>query len=308
MRSNIIAKNEVKILTRERSVLLFLIIFILLVLSSAFIGFFAQHTIQKVFKVAATELQNEGQSVPPSPFTNFPDLSVVKNMIIYIVLCGALFAIVLGYSSGIQDKKSGTVKMLFSHQVNKKDFFIGKVKGISFILMLIMLVSLLISALSSAFLSHLTGIDILRLFGFYALSFIYLLGFAILGIAFALIIDNDAVALIIPLLIWVVITFVIPGFASALYPTATLNPVLSQNVTPSPALDFMHSISSPFSISEHFKDSGTYILNLKNPFTSLISSGTNIINVNLIIMWLLICILIGIIVIRKFNVVGDSNG
>ena len=106
MRSNIIAKNEVKILTRERSVLLFLIIFILLVLSSAFIGFFAQHTIQKVFKVAATELQNEGQSVPPSPFTNFPDLSVVKNMIIYIVLCGALFAIVLGYSSGLQDKKS----------------------------------------------------------------------------------------------------------------------------------------------------------------------------------------------------------
>lgn len=307
MNSNIIAKNEIKILAREKSVLLFLIIFILLVLASAFIGFFAQHTIQRVFSVAANELQSEGQPVPPSPFSNFPDLSVVKNMIIYIVLCGALFAIVLGYSSGRQDKKSGTVKMLFSHPITKKDFFIGKIKAISFILLLIMSASLLISAVSSVFLSHLTGMDILRLLGFYALSFVYLLGFAIIGMAFALIIDNDAIALIIPLLVWVVITFVIPGFSSALYPTATLNPVLPQNVTHSSTLDFMHAVSSPFSISEHFKDSGAYILNLKDPFTNLISSGANLLNLNLIISWLLISVIIGIIAVNKFNIAGDSN-
>lgn len=307
MKSNIIARNEIKILAREKSVLLFLVIFILLVLSSAFIGFFAQHTIQKVFSVAANELQNEGQPVPPSPFSNFPDLSVVKNMIIYILLCGALFSIVLGYSSGVQEKKSGTVKVLFSHPITKKDFFIGKIKGMSFILLLIMFVSLLISALSSAFLSHLTGGDILRLFGFYALSFVYLLGFAIVGMAFALIIDNDAIALIVPLLIWIVITFVIPGFSSALYPTATLNPVLPQNVTHSPTLDFMHYVSSPFSISEHFKNSGAYILNLKDPFTSLISSGSNIMNINLIVMWLLVSVIIGIIALKKFNITGGSN-
>jgi len=227
---------------------------------------------------------------------------------IYIVLCGALLAIVLGYSSGMHDRKAGSVKILFSHPINKKDYLIGKILGISFVLLLMMIIALIISAISSAILEKITGTDILHLIGFYGFSFIYLLGFAILGLAFALLIDNDAIALLIPIVIWLTITFVLPEFTSALYPTATLNPVLPATETHGPILDLMRSIVNPFSISEHYKDSGAYILNLKDSFSNIISSTENIFNLFLIFIWSLLCLLFGYLALRKFNPAeGDLN-
>ena len=303
-----IARQEVKLLTRERTVLLLVIVFLCLALASTFIGWFAQGTIQKVFLVAANELKVEGKTVPPSPFSSFPDLSVVKNVMIYIVLCGALLSIVLGYSSGMHDRKAGSIKILFSHPINKKDFLIGKILGISFVLLLMMLIALLISAISSAILVKITGADILCLIGFYGFSFVYLLGFTILGLAFALIIDNDAIALLIPIVIWLTITFVLPEFTSALYPTASLNPVLPATVTHGPILDLMHSIVNPFSISEHYKDSGAYILNLKDSFSNVISPIENLYNLILMFFWLVLCFLLSFIAVKKFNTAeGDLN-
>jgi ABC-2 type transport system permease protein len=308
MKSITIARQEVKLLAREKTILLLLVIFLCLTLASTFIGWFAQGTIQKVFLVAADELRVEGKTVPPSPFSNLPDLIVVKNVMIYIVLCGALLAIVLGYSAGMHDRKAGSVKILFSHPINKRDYLFGKILGISFVLLLMMLIALLISIVSSAILVKITGLDILRLIGFYGFSFIYLLGFAILGLAFALIIKNDAIALLIPIILWLTITFVLPEFTSALYPTASLNPVLPPIETHGPILDLMHSIVNPFSISEHYKDSGAYILNLKDSFSNLISSGKNIYNLFLMLSWSLLCLLFSFIAIKKFNAAeGDLN-
>jgi ABC-2 type transport system permease protein len=301
-----IARQEVKLLTREKTVLLLIIILLGLALASTFIGWLSQHTIQRVYDVASTLLISEGKTAPPSPFTNFPDLSVVKNMLIYIVICGALLAITLGHSMGVRDRKAGSVKMLFSHPINKGGFLFGKILAISFVLLLTMLVAFAISAISSAVLVKLTGIDILRLIGFYIFSFIYLMSFAILGLSFGLIMKNEAIALLIPIIIWLSITFVLPGFTSSLYPTASLNPILPVTESHTPILDLLHSIANPFSIAEHYKESGAYILNLGNSFSGNISFSNNMLNMGLILLWLLICILISFIVISKFNPANEE--
>ncbi len=306
MHSLTIAHQEVKLLTKEKTVLLLIIILLGLTLASTFIGWLSQHTIQQVYDVASTLLISEGKTAPSSPFTNFPDLSIVKNMLIYIVICGALLAIALGHSSGVRDRKAGSVKILFSHPINKRDYLFGKILAVSFILSLILLVAFIISAVSSVALVNLTGADLLRLIGFYILSFIYLMSFALLGLSFGLIMKNEAIALLIPIVIWISITFVIPGFTSALYPTATLNPILPITESHSPALDFLHSITNPFSIAEHYKESGAYILNLGNSFSGNISLETNATNISLISLWLLICILISFIAIHRFDPVKEE--
>jgi ABC-2 type transport system permease protein len=300
-----IARQEIKLLTREKTVLLLIIILLGLAIASTFIGWLSQHTIQQVYDVASAQLISEGKAAPPSPFTNFSDLSIVKNMLIYIVICGALLAIALGNSTGTRDRKAGLVKIIFSHPINKKDFLFGKILAISFVLFLILMVAFIINAASSAVLVKLTGIDFLRLIGFYVFSFIYLMGFAILGLSFGLIMKNEAIALLIPIVIWLSITFVLPGFTSALYPTATLNPILPQSESHSPILDLLHSVASPFSIAEHYKESGAYILNLGSSFSGNMSLAANVLNISLICLWLLICILISFIVMSKFS---PANG
>ncbi len=306
MRSLIIARQEIRLLTREKTVLLLIVILLGLALASTFIGWLSQHTIQQVYDVASAQLISEGKTAPPSPFANFPDLSIVKNMLIYIVICGALLAIALGHSTGVRDRKAGSVKMLFSHPINKRDFLLGKILAISFVLFLTLLAAFIISAISSAVLVKLTEADFLRLISFYIFSFIYLLSFALLGLSFGLIMKNEAIALLIPIIIWLSITFVLPGFTSSLYPTATLNPILPIAETHSPILDLIHSIANPFSIAEHYKESGAYVLNLGNPFSSNISLENNITNMGLILLWLLICILISFIVINKFNPANEE--
>ncbi len=306
MRSLIIARQEIKLLTKEKTVVLLIIILLGLALTSTFIGWLSQHNIQQVYDVASAQLVSEGKSAPPSPFTNFPDLSVVKNMLIYIVICGALLAIALGHSSGVRDRKAGSVKMLFSHPINKRDFLLGKILAISFVLFLTLLVAFCVSAMSSAILVKLTGIDFLRLIGFYLFSFVYLIGFAILGLSFGLIMKNEAVGLLIPIIIWLSITFVLPGFTSSLYPTASLNPILPITESHTPTLDLLHSIVNPFSIAEHYKQSGAYILNLGDSFSGNISLETNLIYMSLILLWTLICILISFIAINKFNPANEE--
>jgi ABC-2 type transport system permease protein len=301
-----IARQEIRLLSREKTVMLLIIILLGLAFASTFIGWLSQHTIQQVYDVASAQLISEGKTAPPSPFTNFPDLSIVKNMLIYIVVCGALLAIALGHSAGVRDRKAGSVKMLFSHPINKKDFLLGKILAISFVLSLILLVAFAISAASSAVLVKLTWIDLLRLIGFYVFSFIYLMSFALLGLSFGLIMKNEAVALLIPIIIWLTITFVIPGFTSALYPTATLNPILPMTESHSPTLDLLHSIANPFSIAEHYKESGAYILNLKDSFSTDTSPNTNVLDISLVFLWLMICLTISFFVMHKFNPASEG--
>ena len=145
-----------------------------------------------------------------------------------------------------------------------------------------------ISAISSAFLVSLNAQDVIHLFSFYGFSWVYLLGFAFLGFSFALVKDDEVVAFLIPIIFWIVITFVLPELTSALYPTGSLNPTLPQtDILQSPALQTMHDAVYPFSISEHYKESAATILGMKATGTAApVQSG--IVNAFKIFCWMLL--------------------
>jgi hypothetical protein len=66
---------------------------------------------------------------------------------------------------------------------------------------------------------------------------------------------------LLSLTIWIIITFVLPDLTSALYPTASLNPVLpATQVLSSPVLDIIHNIFYPFSISQHYKELSNHLI------------------------------------------------
>lgn len=262
--SIIIARHEIQSLFRERTFILLLAVFAAMTLASAYIGWSSQHTIDQVYTTAAEQMRQGGKVAPPSPFADYPHLALLKNMIIYITLIGGLLAINTGYAAGMRERKAGVLKLLFSRPVEKEDFLLGKLMGISFVLMAVMFLTAAISAVTSAFLVKLNARDMIHLFGFYGFSWVYLLGFAFIGFSSALVKEDEVVALLIPIIFWITITFVLPQLASALYPTGSLNPTLPQtDILQSPALRTIHDAAYPFSISEHYKEVAVTIIEVR---------------------------------------------
>lgn len=294
-----IARHEIQSLFRERTFILLLAVFAAMTLASAYIGWSSQHTIDQVYTAVAEQMRQSGKVAPPSPFADYPHLALLKNMIIYITLIGGLLAISTGYAAGMRERKAGVVKLLFSRPVGKEEFLLGKLLGISFVLAAVMLLAAAISTVSSAVLVSLNAQDIILLFSFYGFSWVYLLGFALLGFSFALVKNDEVVALLIPIIFWVAITFVLPELASALYPTGSLNPTLPQtDILQSPTLQTIHDAVYPFSISEHYKETAATILDIGTA-DAPVHSG--ILNDMTIFIWMLLCLAASLIAVRSFD-------
>ncbi len=270
-------------------------------LASAYIGWSSQHTIDQVYTAAAEQMRQNGKLASPSPFADYPHLSLLKNMMIYITLIGGLLAISTGYAAGMRERKAGVVKLLFSRPVGIEEFLLGKLLGIAFVLAAVMFLAAAISLVSSAVLVSLNVQDIIRLFSFYGFSWVYLLGFALLGFSSALVKDDEVVALLIPIIFWVAITFVLPELTSALYPTGSLNPTLPQtDILQSTTLQTIHGAVYPFSISEHYKETAATILDIGVAGTNApVHSG--ILNVVTTFCWMLLCLAASFIAMQSFD-------
>jgi ABC-type transport system involved in multi-copper enzyme maturation permease subunit len=180
------------------------------------------------------------------------------------VLIGSLLGITLGHDAGMRERKAGVVKILFSRPLSKTEFIIGKIIGLIIVLGLIMLFAAGVSIVSSALLARITAHDVIMLLAFYGLSLIYLLGFALMGLCLSLAEENDAMALLIPVIIWLSLTFVLPELTSALYPTGSLNPTSSQPaVSHGAILQSISDMIKPFSITEHYRELGGYLLEMQ---------------------------------------------
>jgi ABC-2 type transport system permease protein len=303
-----IAKNEFKTLFKEKTFIILLIIFILMTLFSTYIGWSAKNTIINIYQETVKALSSEGAGeIPPNPFIGIPDLSILKNMIIYVFLIGSLLALVIGNNAFIRDRRSGVLRIVFSKHINKQSYIFGKIIGIFETLIIIIFVTFLLSLFSAILISghFLTAFEVLKLSGFYSVSLIYLMIFAMAGLFFAINSSSESTALLVPIIIWVLITFVMPQITSALVPTALLNPTNIQAV--SPHGNFFHIIQiivRPFSISESYKEIGSILLETNsavNTTSILQSKFQNISGLAVMFSYLGISMFGNIYAINKFN-------
>jgi len=272
------------------------------------IGYFTNHTIMDIYNTTTLELKALNQPVPPIPFKQEP-LGIMKNMIIYIVLIGSLLAIAIGHIVGISDKKAAVTRILFSKPFIKVEFFMGKSISSLGVLFCAILFSFVISSVSLVLVNVFSLSNLLSVFEFYAVSFVYLAGFVYLGLFFAIKTDSSTKAILIPILIWIVITFALPQISLALYPTGSLNPVLPQtDFLNSPILSNMHSFVYPFSISEQYKELSSEILGF-----SLLNQSSNIaryssgLHLLILTVWMILVYFFSLKAVKKYNVaIGDS--
>ncbi|HEY3375381.1 MAG TPA: ABC transporter permease subunit [Candidatus Aquicultor sp.] len=260
MKSSIlaIAKQEIRIARTERLQILLLAIFVGMVFLSSFIGWSAHHTVMNVY----TETVRQGATAVANPFANQPQLELLKNTVIYIVLIGALLAILIGVRSSLHDRKAGVIDIILSRPLSMRQYIAGKILGVQITVASILLITGVISWLGiSIVLAHPLGlVSTVAILKFYLTAWLFLFPFSILGMVFGACSCRETTALLIPILIWVLFAFVIPQLGTAEHPSALLNPVPAQAASQGEFFSFNRSILQPISITDRFKSASGAIL------------------------------------------------
>ncbi|MHB0928826.1 MAG: ABC transporter permease subunit [Candidatus Nanopelagicales bacterium] len=244
-----VARHEVTSLRRERLPKVLLSVFVLMVALSSFIGWLTNQTVSSVWR----ETVRSGLTTAPNPFVNVSPLYFSRNTVIYVVLIGALSSIVLGAMSGMRDRRARVTDLVLSRPIDGRSFLAGKLLGVAAALGAITTV---IAALAWLTLSIITGplkaADSLRLLAFFALVLLLLTAFAALGLMSGLRSKQETGALLLPIAVWALITFVLPQLSTGANPVSLLNPVPAPPATAG-AFATLHAILGPFSITEQFK-------------------------------------------------------
>lgn len=255
-----IAQHELKTAGRERMSQALLAIFLGMVLVSAIIGWTAHSTVMSVYNET---LRETGRQLA-NPFIGASPLEPVKNTVIYIVLIGALLAIITGVSSTLRDRKSVVVDLLFSRPIQMRAYLAGKFLGIHGWLGIVLLAASVLSWFSVWVVTGriLSAGESAALLGFFCLAWVFLIPFSALGLVAGAKTRHEANALLIPILFWVAITFIIPQLGTAENPSALLNPVPARAASTGPLFKVNRVLLQPLSVTEHFKHVSGIILRL----------------------------------------------
>lgn len=250
-------RHELACLRRERLPMTLLVAFAFMVSMSSFIGWLTNTTVSDVW-AKATEA---GLTTAANPFAQVSPLYYARNTIIYLVLIGALMAIVVGVTSALRDRKARTFDLVLSRPIGVREYLLGKVLGIALWMLAVLAVVFLVTWVSISIITHAPlGLgDTGSLLAFFALAVVLLMAFVTLGMLSGIYASRETTALLIPISLWSVVAFVLPQVGTAANPVSMLNPV-SAVLDPGGAFDVLNVWVSPLSITEQFKRASGLIL------------------------------------------------
>lgn len=255
-----IARHQLVLLRRQRTFVVMLATLLVMSALAGALGWSSHHTIVRVYEEAVKLLASTGKPAPPNPFTLKPTLSLLSNMVVYVPLIGALLALIVGHLSIVDDETNGIARLIFTRQLSRTSYVLGKIASAAAALAAVVLASFAVSVTSLLVVNHrITTSEFARLALFYGLSWLYLMVFALIGMVAVLITRRRPIALLVAMATWLVITFAIPQLTSGLRPTQSLNPI-TDPVSTSQTFFKITAHARPWSVVEQYKQASSHIL------------------------------------------------
>jgi ABC-type transport system involved in multi-copper enzyme maturation permease subunit len=255
--------SAIRVSFRDRTVMLLAVMFIIMVLVSAYLGWSATNTVNNIYDAAVPAMKAQGLAPAANPVGEMPPLSLFRNMVTYVALLGGLAALVLGHQVIAVDRKSGVVPLLLSRPMSRVNLALGKIVAIAATIACLLGIAAIINLLTMMLLPNLAvnGVVVAGLAKFYAVSLLYMLAFSLLGAACAVFCKTESMALLVPVTIWLALTFIVPQVTSNIGPMAALNP-LSANLVQPEGLFFTitSTVLGPLSIAEAYRYLASTIL------------------------------------------------
>lgn len=253
----IVAANTLRVAFRDRTVIWLALLFMSLVLISAYLGWSATDTVNQIYVKAIPLFQLDGRPMPPNPTADMPALSMLRNMTTYISLLGALVAIVLGFQVISEDLRSGVFPLISSRPISRRHYALGKMLALFLSVTGLVVLAAMMTALTLLLMPsvHLATSDWIALLQFYSVSVLFLSAFGFMAIASAAWSRSESVGLLVPVTVWLVLTFVFPQLSANINPMAALNPVKAMVAPPAGAFfDITGAILAPISLVSAYRD------------------------------------------------------
>ncbi|TPE52390.1 hypothetical protein FJM67_08095 [Maribrevibacterium harenarium] len=274
-RASLIASQSVAQTIQLGTIKIITGIFVGLILLSAYLGYSATSTVNAIYADAVIYLQASGQPVPPNPAQLDSPLGMLRNMTIYISLIGSLAAMVIGHQLIASDRKQGVLPLIGTRIESRSDYLDGKIKALLTLLGGVTGIAAFVAAITLILLPSvvLTSAMWGQLVAFMACAYLILLFFGLLALASTALVAKESVALLLPVTLWITLTFIFPSLSANIHPTAAINPISSLAATPDNAFfHFSQQFLAPFSTVESFKSLSAYWLDY-SPNGSVFPTG-----------------------------------
>ena len=235
--AGLITRQYLRLTLREGTVLVIAALFVALVLLSAWLGWRATATVNLIFTDAAAFLQSQGKPVPANPVLETSALILLRNVAVYVSLIGVLAAIVVGNRLVAIDRRSGVLPLYGTRTGDSPAFELGKMQALAALVGGLTLITAIVAV---ATLLALPAITVTsgqwgQLLAFFLLSGGYLMVFGLVAMGAAARSRSETVGLLLPVTLWLVLTFVLPSVTGNLLPTASINPVSALATPPDAA-------------------------------------------------------------------------
>jgi|GEM_PF-452677 len=258
-----ICRITLSVALRDKTISILAAMFISMVLISAYLGWSANHLIDAIYLKALPLLQAGGKLIPANPIDSSSPLSMLRNMSSYVSLLGALLSIVLGTQMIAEDRRSGIYPLIATRPLTYLSYALGKISALLLAILGLLLLALMVNSLSVLALpgAKLSPNDWLALLNFYAISWLFLSAFGLLGLAFSAWCRSETMGLVIPVACWLTLTFILPQLSANINPMAALNPIKAMVAPPSGAFfETIGPLLAPISITSTYRDIATSLL------------------------------------------------
>ena len=206
-----IIRKEIKDALNSKLYLLIAAMLMILVIISVILGSLQVKANIDAYNQSVDFLKSIGKTeLPEAP--NLNPLSALKSYVNYIGILGALIAIVQGNLTIAKDKRNGTMPLILTRHIYRDQYLSAKLVG-NMVLLLILSVSIFLVTLLSMLLisrASITGDDFARMGIFCIISFLYMAFFLIISLFMAVISRSTKRALLITMVIWLIISFILP--------------------------------------------------------------------------------------------------
>lgn len=213
-----LAGHEYRSAVRSRVLVLLIISMVLITAVSILIASYDFKSQVADYKSYLDQARAAG--VRPTVAPQLFGLQLLRGVIEYIQIIGAVIAIALGYLTIARERTGNTLRLIMTRPVRTRDLFLGRLLGAGALITTILAVTATISVVLVGTVGGqwLTGAELIRLAITFAMSILYMLMFYALGCWLTARSRTLANGLVVAMVVWLSVVLIIPQIGDTMDP------------------------------------------------------------------------------------------
>lgn len=210
-----LAQKEVKSAFRDHVFLIIMGLFVLLSIISVYIGSSTKNAELQAYQNIVQLLKAQGETYPSPPVIFH--LAILQNIVTYVSMIGAVVAIFLGFEAFSGERNNGTLKLIATRSIFRDQIVTGKLLGGATVLGLLLGIILIFNLILFVLITGLTLSlsEVARLLVFFILALVYLMFFYSVTLFVSIKTNDSEFGFLFMMVIWIMISFVIPQLSEA---------------------------------------------------------------------------------------------